>query len=81
MFEYTYIRSHANGKYDIPNKDRVDGDGNQIRLAREIATALPGKSLKVICNGTSCIVSFMVELTAGEETTLDSVVADHKANA
>ena len=80
MFTYDYVRANTDGHYDINNPARIDGSGNQIWLADEIIAALPSKPCRVICNGTLCSIEFETELTAGEKTTLDTVVANHKAN-
>ena len=82
MSDYEYVRDLVDGSYDINNSLRVDDQGIVIMLAHEIEAALPGKSFKVLCDGSDCVVSFLqVTLTVGEKTTLDQVVQDHKDNA
>jgi hypothetical protein len=81
METYNYTRSQLpSGKYDIEHLDRIDGEGNQIYLAKEIELVLSGKKFKVICNNASCDIIFEENLTSEEKTTLDTVVANHKAN-
>jgi hypothetical protein len=88
MATYNYTRErlaegdHIN-EWDIDNPDRVDGGLDQIHLATEITAAIPGKILDVpgiICNGSSCTIAFTEALTAGEETTLTTIVNNHKNN-
>lgn len=79
--EYEYTRTlQSDGNYDIENHDRVDGESKQIHLAKEIETALPGKTFRVCCNGTSCKACFDVALSGADETTLNGVVSDHINN-
>jgi len=77
---YNYTRNLVNGKWDIDNKDRVDGGGNQIYLANEVETALPGKKFQLHCHHGNAKFDFESELTVPEKTTLDGVVADHQNN-
>ena len=79
MTEYTYTRELVNGVYDVNNPDRLDVEGNQIYLVDEILTAL-SKKANMHCNGSDMHLEFEDELTTQEKTTLDTVVADHKAN-
>lgn len=80
MADYTFTRTRLNGHWDIRNPARVDQEGNQIYLAKEIETALPGKSFRVVCEGTNCTVKFDATLTDAEETTLTNTVNAHKNN-
>ena len=80
MTDYTYTRTLSGGHYDIDNKSRVDGGGLQIFLAKEIEAALPGKEFCIKCAGTVVTIRFVDELSAGDKTTLDSIVSDHKNN-
>jgi len=85
MADYEYTREqlasgdHA-GMWDINNPDRVDGEGNQILLAEEVQTALPGKQFKLNCNDGTATFTFVDSLTTEEESTLDTTVANHKNN-
>jgi len=74
----TYTRVKKTVGWDINNPDDQDA-GISVRLADRIATALPGKSFKVICEGTNCDVDVVETLTGPEITTLDTTVSDHKA--
>ena len=81
MADYNYTRGTiANGEYDINNPDRVDGGGNQIWLANEVETALPGKSFTLYCDATEATFNFPTALSAGDETTLTTTVNAHKNN-
>ena len=76
MADYVYTRELVAGKYNIHFK------GEDSKLHTEIETALPGKSVsKVKSNGTQVTVTLTPTLTAPEQTTLDTVVQDHKNNA
>jgi hypothetical protein len=78
---YEYERDPVPGGYDCPaNPARTDVEGRQIHLAVEIADALPGKVFKIIADGADCDVIFSEALDAADKTTLDAVVAAHKAN-
>lgn len=77
--EYDYVRASVAGGWDIDNPARLD-TGEQIHLAKEIETALPGKTFMVRCDDTSCKVIQDVVLSGGDETTQDGVVSDHKNN-
>ena len=73
-FDYTYTRNKTAGVYDINNPDRV------TTLAQDVEAALPGKLFKIFCDDLQCKLCFEVELTAGEQTTLDGVISDHQNN-
>lgn len=79
MADYTYLRGLINGAYNIENPNRLDA-GNQIRLSKEIETALPGKNFTLHCNGTATKIVFQEILSVAEETILDTTVSDHKNN-
>ena len=79
MSEYIFIRVKKTGGWDINNVDHVDAAGKHITLNSEIITAIPNNHCKVACNGTECKVIFDDPLTAPETTTLNTVVAAHKA--
>lgn len=79
---YEYTRSLVNGIYDVHNIVRVDGSSNQIQLRNEILVALPAEGKpKMKMNGSSLSIAFSGTLSAGDETTLESVVTDHKNNS
>ena len=71
--EYSYLRSTLTGGWDVDYPGRT-------RLAKEIETTLSGKKFRICCEGTSCKAIFEVALSAGDETTLDSIVDDHQNN-
>lgn len=80
---YEYERSLLPiGAYDINNPERVDGEGNQILLAKEIEAVFVGRDFAVDCAYTVCKVIFHdePELTPEEKTVLDQLVASHKNN-
>ena len=80
MTTYNYTRvKNAGAGYDVENENRTDANG-QIYLAKEIETALPGKTFKVKCDDTVLDILFDTALTSGQKTTLDGVVNDHKNN-
>ena len=81
MSEHIFTRVfNAGTGYDIDNPARVDAESNQIHLAKEVETALPGKTFRLICNDTEAKFVFDQTLTAGEITTLTNSVNDHKNN-
>jgi len=80
MAIYNYSRELVSGQYNINNKERVDGEGNQIHIFTEIKAVLPGKPFKINCSDTSVEFNFNDSLSAEEKTTLDNTVASHKNN-
>ncbi len=80
MTEYIYQRELINGTWNIDNYDRVDGEGNQIHLAKEVETSIPDKVFKLCCNGSEAKFIFTTELDANEQTTLGNTVTAHKNN-
>ena len=82
MALYEFVRAKLpGGQWDIPNLERVDGEGAQIHLSKEVEAALPGVAFKVL--GDEAVLCVMTEntLVAADVVTLADVVADHKANA
>lgn len=81
MADYVYTRDLVNGSYDINNVARVDGEGNQIYLYKEIQAegTLPNE-FDIHCQTVVCTISFEETLTGEQQTTLDSIVAAHKNN-
>jgi hypothetical protein len=85
-YDYEYTRErltggdHA-GAWDIDNPDRVDEYDNQIHLASEVSDSLSGKKFKMICNDSDCVFHFEEELTTEQESTLTTIVNNHKNNA
>jgi hypothetical protein len=82
MPTYQYARvslGGATGGFDIDHPDRTTPP-DQIYLAKEIETALPGKTFTICCQGTNCDIVFDVALNTSEETTLTNTVNDHKNN-
>lgn len=80
-YTYNFSRELVNGMYNINNIERVDVSGNQILLATEIESALPGKSFKIICDGANADIIFVDEISGPEQTTLNIVVTAHKNNS
>jgi len=81
-FPYSYTRELLpEGAYDIDNPNRVDGEGKQIYLAKEVEPAFPGKHFRVVCDEDSCDIIFEEELDSGEQAVLTQKVNEHKANA
>ena len=69
MGEHNYTRALVDSLWDVDLK----------ALAREIVVALPGKLFTLKALDTSITARFVETLTAGEITTLDTAVSDHKA--
>jgi len=69
------------GSWDVDHPDRKTLLGDQIHLADEIETALPGLTFQVLMEGSSLMVYFADPLSAGQQDTLAETVADHKSNA
>ncbi|KKN68364.1 hypothetical protein LCGC14_0452400 [marine sediment metagenome] len=80
MAIYSFTRELELGAYNINNRARVDGNGDVIHLWGEIETALPGKTSKMTCNGINVDITSVSDLSAGDQTTLATVVSDHKNN-
>lgn len=81
-FTYNYTREalttgEDDGQFNINNANYVDLDDSEITLAEEIET-LMGKECNINSSGSSCIISFAIELTPTEKSTLDTVVANYK---
>lgn len=81
IYEYIFSRVLVGGAYNINNLARVDGEGNQIYLSKEVEAALPNKQFKMFCAASEVKFCFEVELTAGEQTTLQQTIDDHENNA
>lgn len=80
MADYIFTRAKQNGKWTINNIDRRDGEGNQIFLAKEVESALPGLKFVLRCNATEAKFIFEKELTASQQTLLETTVANHVQN-
>jgi hypothetical protein len=78
---YTFNRTVNGAGYDINGADRINTLGEQVPVSEEIEAALPGKNFFIHCAGVECCIEFENELTAPEESTLDSVIAAHILNA
>ena len=82
IHEYEYVRVELSNGYDVPrHPDRLDGEGSQIDIGVEIKAAFPG--VKFCCHGHDTVFKVWFpegQLTAEEESTLDQIVANHKAN-
>lgn len=72
-YQYTRVLLGSGG-YDINYPGRV------TYLAEEVEAALPGKTFRICCYGTTCDIIFDQALTGPEQTTLDGVVATHKVD-
>ncbi len=79
MPEYLYTREIVSGAYNIENPLRLSGE-DQIHVAKEVSDALPGKTFKMICEGTEVKFNFDQTLDAGEQTILSNIVTAHKDN-
>ncbi len=80
MADYIYTRAVVDNAYNINNKARVDGGGEQIHLSKEVETALPGESFKLICDGTEAKFVFYNELSSEDQDVLSDTVTAHKDN-
>lgn len=80
MYEYNFTRELINGRYNIENKDRVDGEGNQIYLFQEIKASFADNPFKIICNGENVKIFFQNELTTEQQSTLTTIINNHKNN-
>jgi hypothetical protein len=77
--EYNYSRELVNGAYNIDNPLRVDLEGNQIYLAKEIQAQIPS-IIGLKCHNSNCEIDFSEELTTEEKALLDTLVSNHKNN-
>ena len=80
---YEYTRTMlSNNQYNINNTERVDGEGNQIYLSKEIESEFPSKKFLVRCNDTNLkiLVEEADDFSAEEKTALDQIIQDHKDN-
>lgn len=68
MSTHEYSREKADGFWNV----RI------LMLAKEIKVAIPTKPVSLEAAGTAITATFDEDLTGGEITTLDTVVADHK---
>ena len=80
MTPYNYLRELVDGKWNINNQYRVDGNGDQIQIVEEIKTAIPGKFPNMVAKDENVTFEFAGDLSAGQHTTLTQVVNDHKNN-
>lgn len=83
MFEYPYTRAWlaGEGHFDICYGNlNAEPPIVEPSLNNEVFLAI-GKRFQMCCEGTSCIISFEEELSGGEESQLDQLVADHKVQA
>jgi len=86
--EYKYNREIINydvngetGKcWDINNRNRIDGDGNQIFLSNEVQDAITNHKFILICNSDNATFVFDRELTQEEKDILDVTTYNHKNN-
>lgn len=83
MALYSYRRDTIapDNRYDIPHPLRVDVNGKQINLAKEVETAIPGRKFILRCNAGKAVFHFEDDLTADEITILSRLVVEHKGNA
>lgn len=85
MPDYIYTRERIDsgayvGSWDINNPAHQDSNGVPILLSEEIQSALPGWVFFVRCDAGQCVISSVTPLDSSEETDLNQVVADHKAD-
>lgn len=82
MSVHTYDRGWNTtlNTYEIENPLRVDGEGNQIFLFNEVASAISGNPFNFACKGSEATFTFNTDLTPTEVTTLDTTVSNHKNN-
>jgi len=79
MAEYTYARAkNADGSWNAP-RNPLHSSGHDVKLSDEISTAIPGLGFNIRTAGTVLKIVTDRDLTTGEETTLDTTVADHKS--
>jgi hypothetical protein len=77
---YLYSREVINDSWNINNPLRVDIEGNQIYLAREVSNIFPDKMFKLFCDEARVEFDFVEELTQEEKEILDTCVSNHKNN-
>ena len=65
--------------YNINNKNRTTQEGAQLFLIKEISDVFTDRECNINCANTQADISFSVELTTEQKTTLDGIVAAHKA--
>lgn len=83
--EYCYVRDMIyddsdDGHWDIDNPARVDAEGNQIYLCKEVESLFPGKHFISYCHCDCADFVFDEELTPEEKELLDTLVYNHKNN-
>jgi hypothetical protein len=90
MTAYNYTRELINGgsydgKWDIPNPERLATEDRSKCLENEIIAAVaitkalsPGCSM--VCNGATCTINFTEALSGAEKLALDALVTAHKNN-
>lgn len=78
MYTYTYTRNIVSDRYDLDNPNYVV-DGSQVTLYSAVLTAFPTNNSRIDMHGADCDISFETELTAGEQTTLDTTVSTYRA--
>jgi len=88
-FHYTYAREVVEiidaGEddpktcYNIDNKNRRTPQGENLFLIKEISAVFADRECNINCSNTQADISFSVELTTEQKTTLDGIVAAHKA--
>lgn len=78
-YEYTFSRELINNSYNIDNKLRVDVNGNQIFLSKEVE-GVTNKKFEFFCDDDVAKFAFETELTPEEQTLLAEVVNNHKNN-
>jgi len=88
MHEYFYTREHLTdgqyaGSWNIENPERVDIEGNQIHITKEIKDGL-SLDCRMFCNIDNDISKvkfiFTSELTPEQKSQLDTIVYNHKHN-
>ena len=80
----TYNRTRellASKQWNVNHPDRYDQFGVRLTLIEELDAAIPGAISGLVCAGDQLTVRTSRDLTAIEQTKMDQVIANHKANA
>jgi len=80
MAIYIYTRTFSDGEWNINNPNDVDGDGNPVTLAERIyQDETIGSKLHGVYLNSEAKVEMTEELSPGDKTILDNIVATHEA--
>jgi len=79
MSEHNYSRELVGGSYNINNILKVDGEGTQIDLYKDInADEDFSHKFNIECNMGDCRITFNFDLSAPQLSKLDTIVNNHK---